>query len=146
MRVWIILFIVLLWSLPAICGEKVLFDKQIDVARSDFREVHFRVPDDAGGKVEFSGKFNTMGGLNDDITFSAFDQQNYVNWFNQHKHRKLVHFEKTKRSEFRFEAQPGQTYYFVLNNFFSSVSGKKVDLQVKLLTEDTPSSQEDTKP
>jgi hypothetical protein len=111
-------------------------DSEVQVVRSDYKEVHFRVPEDATGKIEFQGSFSTVGGLNDDITFMVFDQENYVRWFNQWKYKALVKKEKVKEAEFRFDAEPGKTYYFVLNNFFSSVSGKKVKLQIKQITPD----------
>ena len=122
-------------------GEKVLLDNEVQVVRSDFKEVHFRIPEEATGKIEFEGNFSTIGGLNDDITFMVFDQENYVRWFNQWKYKALVKKEKVKESDFRFDAQPGKTYYFVLNNFFSSVSGKRVKLQIKLITPDEEETQ-----
>ena len=117
-------------------GEKVLLDGEVVVVRSDYKEVHFRVPEEATGKIEFQGSFKTAGGLNDDITFMVFDQENYVRWFNQYRYKAIVKKEKVQESEFRFDAEPGKTYYFVCNNFFSSVSNKKVKLQIKLITPD----------
>ena len=131
MKVLILLLLAL--CTPVWGAEKILMDKEVEVARSDYKEFHFRVPENAAGSVEFEGRFNTMGGLNDDISFYAFDQQNYVNWFSHYKHQKLVNFAKTKQSRFHFVAEPGKTYYIVLDNFFSSVSGKKVKLFVKMI-------------
>ena len=139
----------MLFGIFVFAGEKILLDSEVQVVRSDYKEVHFRVPEEATGKIEFQGSFSTVGGLNDDITFMAFDQENYVRWFNQWKYKAIVKKEKVKEAEFRFDAEPGKTYYFVLNNFFSSVSGKKVKLQVKLITpeEETQSAPEtDTQP
>jgi emp24/gp25L/p24 family/GOLD len=136
MKIIAVLLSLFLFSQFAAADEKILMDSEVQVVRSDYKEVHFLVPEDATGKIEFRGSFSTVGGLNDDITFMAFDQENYVRWFNQWKYKALVKKEKVKEAKFHFEAQPGKTYYFVLNNFFSSVSGKKVKLQIKLITAD----------
>ena len=140
----IVVILLILLAPFVFAGEKILLDSEVQVVRSDFKEVHFRVPEEATGTIEFQGNFSTVGGLNDDITFMVFDQENYVRWFNQWKYKALVKKEKVKEAEFRFDAEPGKTYYFVLNNFFSSVSGKKVKLQIKLITpeEETQSSPE----
>jgi hypothetical protein len=132
----ILVILLMLVASFVFAAEKVLIDSEVQVVRSDFKEVHFRIPEEATGKIEFQGSFSTIGGLNDDITFMVFDQENYVRWFNQWKYKALVKKEKVKEAEFHFDAEPGKTYYFVLNNFFSSVSGKKVKLQVKLITPD----------
>jgi emp24/gp25L/p24 family/GOLD len=128
----------------AFAEERLLTDSELQVARSDYKEIHFRVPEEATGKVEFQGTFKTVGGLNDDITFMVFDQENYVRWFNQYRYKALVKREKIKEADFRFDAEPGKTYYFVLNNFFSSVSGKKVKLQIKLILADNPQTSPST--
>lgn len=136
MKIITVLISLFLFSQFAAAGEKILMDSEVQVVRADFKEVHFRVPEDATGKIEFQVSFSTVGGLNDDITFMAFDQENYVRWFNQWKYKAIIKKEKVKEAEFRFDAETGKTYYFVLNNFFSSVSGKKVTLKIRLITPD----------
>lgn len=122
-------------QMPA--GEKVLFDQEVTVLRSDFKEVHFRVPDEAREPLEFFGRYKTSGGFNDDITFLALTQENYVRWFSQYDHEAIVKQEKKKEGEFRFSVQPGKTYYFVLYNFFSTVTNKKVKLTIVQSTSQT---------
>ncbi len=73
------------------------------------------------------------GGFNDDITFLAFNQENYVRWFSHYKYDALVKEEKQTGGNFRFAVAPGDTYYFVLYNFFSTVSNKRVRLKIELV-------------
>ena len=101
---------------------KVLVDQEVTVVRSDFKDFHFRVPDDIEGTWEMRGSYQTSGGFSDDITFMAFDQQNYVRWFSHYKHQAVVKDERKKQGTFSFVVAPGETYYFVLYNFFSTIS------------------------
>ena len=129
-RFCIVLFLVPLCSAepPA---EKRLVDQELTVLRGDFKEMHFLVPD-AGPKMEFQGSFQCAGGFNDDITFLAMAQDAYVRWFSHYDYRAEVKMEKRKDGTFRFQAKPGETYYFVFDNFFSSVSNKKIRFRLKL--------------
>lgn len=114
-------------------AEKTLLDQEVTVLRGDFKEFHFLVPDD-GRTYAFEGEFRCNGGFNDDITFLALTQPAYVRWFSHYDFRAEVKLEKKKEGTFRFEAGPGETYYFVFDNFFSSVSNKKIKFRVKLVS------------
>ena len=112
--------------------EQVLFDKEVTALRGDFKEMHFLVPD-SHESWEFHGEFRSMGGMHDDITFRALDQSNYVRWFSHYGHKAEAQFEKKKNGKFTFVAKPGETYYFVFDNFFSSVSNKTIHFNLKLV-------------
>lgn len=112
---------------------RTLMDQEVVVVRSDFKDFHFRVPEEAGEGWVIRGMYQTRGGLHDDITFFAFTQENYVRWFSHYKFEALVKDEKKTDGNFQFPVTPGETYYFVLYNFFSSVSNKRVKLKIELV-------------
>lgn len=114
-------------------GEKTLLDQEVTVLRGDFKEFHFLVPDD-GRAYSFEGDFRCNGGFNDDITFLAVTQPAYVRWFSHYDYKPELKLEKKKEGTFRFEARPGETYYFVFDNFFSSVSNKRIKVRVNLVS------------
>lgn len=118
--------------LAAEAQDRILMDQELSVLRGDFKEVHFLVPDELANG-EFQGEFKCTGGFNDDITFLALTQAAYVRWFSHYDSKPEVKLEKKKDGTFRFPAKPGETYYFVFDNFFSSVSNKKIKFTVKLL-------------
>jgi len=118
-------------------ANKVLVDQEVEVIRADFKEFHFLVPEDNGHSYRFSGNFRTKGGMNDDISFLILTQQNYVRWFSKYDFQAAVKKEKATQGDFSIEAKPGETYYFVLDNFFSSFSNKKVTLKIEMVTGST---------
>lgn len=133
MKPLFVLFLILLCSVAlAESQSRILIDQEVLVVRSDFKEFHFRVPEDVEGSWQMTGSYETSGGFKDDITLLAFDQQNYVRWFSHYKHQTLVKDERKMRGTFNFDVMPGETYYFVLYNFFSTVSNKKVKLHIEL--------------
>jgi hypothetical protein len=111
---------------------KTLLNDEIEVKRADFKEVHFLIPE-AGRQI--FGNFKTTGGMNDDITFLALSQDNYVRWLSGYSHKPLYKVEKKKEGRFEIPVKPGETYYFVMDNFFSSVSNKRVKLKLDLVIE-----------
>jgi hypothetical protein len=123
------LFSVLSWTEKA---EKVLMDSEVEVLRSDFKEVHFLVPETPEMNYEFRVSFSAKGGFNDDIIFLVLTQENYVRWFSKYDFQAAVKTEKTTKSDFKVKAKPGLTYYFVMDNFFSGVSNKKVKLKITM--------------
>lgn len=110
--------------------KKVLIDKEIEVPRGESKELHFLVPD---GKWLFKGKFKTSGGMNDDINLLVLNQENYVRWYSKYAHEPALKLEKKQEGKFEIPATSGQTYYFVFDNFFSTVSNKKVKLKLELV-------------
>jgi len=113
--------------------KRVLMDKEIEVPFSESKEFHFLVPD---GKWKFRGEFKTSGGMNDDINFLAMNQENYVKWYSHYNFTPAVKFDRKMEGKFKFKAESGQTYYFVFDNFFSTVSNKKIKVKIKLIPED----------
>ncbi len=109
--------------------KRVLMDKEIEVPFGESKEFHFLIPE---GKWRFKGEFKTSGGMNDDITFLAMNQENYVKWYSHYNYTPAVKFERKMEGKFDFKAESGQTYYFVFDNFFSTVSNKKIKLKIEL--------------
>ncbi|HEY7162093.1 MAG TPA: emp24/gp25L/p24 family protein [Acidobacteriota bacterium] len=105
-------------------------DKEIEVPFGESKEFHFLIPE---GKWQFKGEFKTSGGMNDDITFLAMNQENYVKWYSHYNYTPAVKLERKMEGKFDFKAESGQTYYFVFDNFFSTVSNKKIKLKIELV-------------
>ncbi|HEY7159828.1 MAG TPA: hypothetical protein VH815_01150, partial [Acidobacteriota bacterium] len=125
MKILVVLCMLFSSWLLAEDATKVLLDQEVEVIRADFKEFHFLVPETAGN-YRFSGRFKTKGGMNDDISFLVLTQANYVRWFSKYDFQAAVKKEKATEGSFNVEAKAGETYYFVLDNFFSSFSNKKV--------------------
>ncbi|MCI0445694.1 emp24/gp25L/p24 family protein [bacterium] len=132
-KIFVCLFLFLMISLSLAADEprkRVLMDKEVEVPWSESKEFHFLVPD---GNWKFKGEFKTSGGMNDDINFLAMDQENYVRWYSHYNFSAVVKLERKKEEKFQFKAKSGQTYYFVFDNFFSTVSSKKIKLKIELV-------------
>lgn len=113
-------------------AEESIIDKELTVIRGDYKEVHYLVPENSN-PPDLQGSFSAKGGLNDDISFLAFTKDQYVRWYSNYPNKPIVKFEKKKEGKFRFGTVPGETYYFVFDNFFSTVSNKQVKIKVKLV-------------
>jgi hypothetical protein len=138
----IIFVLCLFFSVFAFAEEtkKVLVDQEVEVIRADFKEFHFLVPETTGNDYRFLITFRTKGGFNDDIIFLVMNQQNYVRWFSKYDFQSAVKTAKVTGGDFSVNAKAGDTYYFVLDNFFSSVSNKKVRLKITMVTSPSASA------
>lgn len=135
-KIFVCIFSLLIISLSLHADEphkRVLMDKEIEVPFGESKEFHFLVPD---GKWKFKGEFKTSGGMNDDINFLAMNQENYVRWYSHYNFTPTVKLDRKMEGKFNFKAESGQTYYFVFDNFFSTVSNKKIKLKIKLIPEE----------
>jgi hypothetical protein len=114
-------------------AEEIAIDKELTVIRGDYKEAHLLIPKDTqSGYME--GSFTCKGGLNDDVIFLVVTKDQYVRWYSSYPYKALVKFDKKKEGKFRVPVEPEETYYFVFDNFFSTVSNKDVKLQVKLVS------------
>ena len=99
-----------------------------------------RIPDPFEGVFQHRGNvFSLMSFgrcMNDDINFLAMNQENYVKWYSHYNFTPAVKFDRKMEGKFKFKAESGQTYYFVFDNFFSTVSNKKIKVKIKLIPED----------
>lgn len=129
-RLWLLVLILAATLCYAERTGKNLINEDIDVKRGDFKEVHFLIPE--GGK-EILGSFKTTGGMNDDITFLVLSQENYVRWLSGYPHKAAYKVDRKKEGKFAIPVKPGDTYYVVMDNFFSTVSNKKVKLRLDLV-------------
>jgi len=119
---------------PVFAGD-VGIDKELTVVRGDYKEVHLLIPSDAEDSY-LEGSFTCKGGFYDDINFLVLTKDQYVRWYSNYPYKALVKYDKKKEGKFRVPVQPEETYYFVFDNFFSTVSNKNVKVQVKLLSGD----------
>jgi hypothetical protein len=123
-----LLFVPLAFTQPK---GRVLIDKEIEVLRGDKTEFHFLVRENE--KMQFKGSFKTSGGFNDDINVFVLTQPNYVRWYSNYPCEYAFKINKRKEGRFQVDATPGETYYFVFENFFSTVSNKKVKVKLELV-------------
>jgi hypothetical protein len=112
-------------------AKRALIDKEIEVLRNDITEFHFLVRETE--KMQFKGSFRTSGGFNDDINLYVLTQPNYVKWYSKYPCEYALRINKKKDGRFTIDATPGETYYFVFENFFSTVSNKKVKVKLELI-------------
>ena len=124
-------FLFFLFTLQAFADQTII-DRELTVIRADYKEVHYLIPDQTK-PVKLQGNFTCRGGMNDDVSFLVLTKDQFVRWYSNYPHKALVDLEKKKEGKFEVDAVPGETYYFVFDNFFSSVSNKQVRLQVKLV-------------
>ena len=110
---------------------RVLIDKEIEVLRGDKTEFHFLIRENE--KMQFKGSFKTSGGFNDDINMFVLTQPNYVRWYSNYPCEYAFKINKKEEGRFTIDATPGETYYFVFENFFSTVSNKKVKVKLELV-------------
>jgi hypothetical protein len=125
------LLLVFFFASP-VFAEEVVIDKELTAIRGDYKEVHYLIPDKSE-EMDVDGNFTCKGGFYDDINFLVLTKDQYVRWYSNYANKPILKFEKKKEGKFRFAAAPGETYYFVFDNFFSTVSNKQVKLLVKLV-------------
>ena len=128
----ITLCLILLLAFQLEAAPETAINRELTVLRGDFKEVHYLIPD-AVPKGKLTGSFTCKGGLNDDINFFVFTKDQYVRWYSNYPRKNLFKLEKKKEGKFEIPVVAGETYYFVFDNFFSTVSNKQVKIQVKLL-------------
>ena len=132
-KIWIALLTFLI-CVPLVSTEpkgRVLIDKEIAVLRNDITKFHFLVHENE--KMQFKGSFRTSGGYNDDINLYVLTQQNYVRWYSKYDCEYALRINKKKDASFTVDALPEETYYFVFENFFSTISNKKVKFKLELI-------------
>jgi hypothetical protein len=128
----IVICLILVVSCQLQAAPETVIDRELTVIRGDFKEIHHLIPD-AVQKGKLKGSFTCRGGFYDDINFFIFTKDQYVRWYSNYPHKSLFKMEKKKEGKFEVPVVAGETYYFVFDNFFSTVSNKQVKLQVKLL-------------
>lgn len=119
-------------SLPPVAAGTII-DRELTVVRGDFKEVHYLIPKGVGENATLQGSFTCKGGLNDDVSFLIFTKDQYVRWYSNYKNQPIFKLEKKKEGKFEFPAKADETYYFVFDNFFSTVSNKQVKIRVDLV-------------
>jgi hypothetical protein len=127
----ILLLVFVCLSAAAFAEEKILSDQELTVLRSDFKEYHYLMPD-GQANLELRGEFKCTGGFNDDVSVLVVNQENYVRWLSHYDFTAEAKFDKKKEGKFTVPAKHAETYYVVFDNFFSSVSNKKIKFKLKL--------------
>ena len=123
------LILVLAFQIEA--GPELVIDRELTVIRGDFKEVHYLLPEKTQ-QAKLQGSFTCKGGFYDDINFFVFTKDQYVRWYSNYTYKSIFKLEKKKQGKFEIPVSAGETYYFVFDNFFSTVSNKQVKIQVKL--------------
>jgi hypothetical protein len=128
----IALYLILVLAFQVEAGPELVIDRELTVIRGDFKEVHYLIPETAK-QAKLQGSFTCKGGFYDDVNFFVFTKDQYVRWYSNYPRKSLFKLEKKKEGKFEIPVAVGETYYFVFDNFFSTVSNKQVKIQVKLL-------------
>jgi hypothetical protein len=131
----IALCMILVVALQIEAGPELVIDRELTVIRGDFKEVHYLIPETTQ-RAKLQGSFTCKGGFYDDINFFVFTKDQYVRWYSHYPYKSVFKLEKKKEGKFEIPVAAGETYYFVFDNFFSTVSNKQVKIQVKLLPAD----------
>jgi hypothetical protein len=84
-----------------------------------------------GRGVRVSGRFQVQ---KNDVTFYVFDAANYAAWCRGSACTSLVHIRRSSYSPFGFTAPTSATYYFVLDNSYSTFTGKDVHINAVAIT------------
>ena len=126
-----VLLLLLLFSFVQESAAGTIIDRELTVVRGDFKELHYLIPRGTE-KAVIQGTFTCKGGLNDDVSFLIFTKDQYVRWYSNYRNKPIFKLEKKKEGRFEFPAQAEETYYFVFDNFFSTVRNKQVKLHVTL--------------
>jgi hypothetical protein len=124
--------LILILAFQIAAGPESVIDRELTVIRGDFKEVHYLIPETAH-QAKLQGSFTCKGGFYDDINFFVFTKDQYVRWYSHYSYKSLFKLDKKKEGKFEIPVTAGETYYFVFDNFFSTVSNKQVKIQVKLL-------------
>jgi hypothetical protein len=131
-KIGFVIVVLFFCYLASAFADNISIDKELTVIRGDYKEVHVLIPP----KTEDSyleGSFSCKGGFYDDIVFLILTKDQYVRWYSSYPYKALAKFDKKTEGKFRVPVQAEVTYYFVFDNFFSTVSNKDVKLHVKLV-------------
>ena len=131
-RFYFLSFLLIWISFQAGADENII-DSELTVIRGDYKEVHYLVRDKSKD-VRLQGTFTAKGGLNDDINFLIFTKDQFVRWYSNYSNKPILKLERKKEGKFDIPVVADETYYFVFDNFFSTVSNKQVKIQIKLIT------------
>ena len=104
----------------------------ITVSPASYKAFPFYVPSGVAN-VHVEGSFTTSGGIGNDIQVIIMDSTAFQNWKNGHEVSVYYTSGKLTTSSFDVSLPSGETYYLVLDNAFSLISSKNVDIEATLV-------------
>jgi hypothetical protein len=109
-----------------------LFNGSVSVDAGYFDFAPFNVT--AGAKnVNVTGNFVASGGLGNDIEVYIMDSTQYNSWYNGNQTSVYYDSGQVTSANINLQNLPaGQSYYLILDNSFSSISGKTLSGEIKL--------------
>ena len=110
----------------------IIVNSMVRVQPSQYGYYTFNVPSDASNAV-VSGTFTAGGGSGNDIKVAILDEQNFINFKNNHQVNAYYSSGQQIVGNISVKVPSGQTLYLVYDNTFSAISSKEVTTSVSLL-------------
>jgi len=108
-----------------------LFNGSVSVDPGYFDYTPFNVT--AGGmNVTVTGNFSASGGTGNDIEVYIMNSTQYNSWYNGNQTSVYYDSGQVTASNISLSLPPGQSYYLIFDNSFSSISSKTVSGEIKL--------------
>jgi hypothetical protein len=82
--------------------------------------------------VTVTGNFNASGGLGNDVEVYIMNTTQYDNWYNGNTTSVYYDSGQVSSANISLPLPAGQSYYLILDNSFSSISGKTVSGEIIL--------------
>ncbi len=111
--------------------EEVIISDTIEVEAGYYRYFKIYTPVNAEN-IRLKGNFRAYGGSGNDIIVLIMDETNFINWENGHEAYTLYNSGKVTVGEFNVPLLSGKTYYLVLDNSFSVLSNKGVEIKAMM--------------
>ena len=105
---------------------------EITVAPLSYKAFYFSVPEGAID-AHVVGYFRASGGWGNDIKVYIMDDLAFTNWKNGHEVSYNYYSGQLTADDFNVPLTSGKTYYLVLDNQFSLISSKNVDIEATLI-------------
>lgn len=109
----------------------IIVNSMVRVEPGQYGYYTFNVPSDASNAL-VSGTFTAGGGSGNDIKVDILDEQNFINYKNNHQGNAYYSSGQVTVGNISVKVPPGQTLYIVYDNTFSAVFSKEITTSVSL--------------
>ena len=109
----------------------IIVNSMVRVEPGQYGYYTFNVPSDASNAL-VSGTFTAGGGGGNDIKVAILDEQNFINYKNNHQVNAYYSSGQETVGNISAKVPSGHTLYLVYDNTFSAVSSKEVTTNVSL--------------
>jgi len=108
----------------------IIVNSMVRVEPAQYGYYTFTVPSDASN-ASVSGTFS-VGGSKNDIKVSILDEQNFINYRNNHQVNAYYSSGQETVGNINVKVPSGQTLYLVYDNTFYNISSKEITTSVSL--------------